>query len=111
MSETGPTYKGHAHITTPNGNRNARRVDMVEIDGGKHRLTIHGVGEAEIHVQQGRFENEPWATNGQSGHPEIHRIGGVAEQTNGQIKGRFKITRDGKQTSDGEFNVRQQKKP
>ena len=109
MSENRRNYKGRALITTSDGRRTPHRVDLVEIDEGKHRLIIHGAGEAEIHVHQGHFENEPWATNGASGNPEIHRIGGIAEQTNGQIKGRFRITRDGIQTSEGEFNVRQQK--
>ena len=108
MSETRRNYKGRAHITTSNGHRTPRRVDIAELDEGRHRVTIHGVGEAEIHIHQGRFENEPWATNGTSGNPEIHRIGGIAEQANGQIKGRFKISRDEKQTSEGEFSVREQ---
>jgi hypothetical protein len=111
VSETRRNYKGRAHIATPNGHKNPRRVDVVEIDGGKHRITIHGVGEAEIHVHQGHFENEPWATSGPSGNPEIHRIGGIIEHAGGQIKGHFKINRDGIQTSEGEFTVKQQNDP
>ena len=99
-------YEGES-IFTPTGGKIQRGSTTLEEQGdGKYRLTIHGLGEGEIQLQAGGYKNEPFAAkNILNGNPEIHRIEGMTERTGKRIKGGFKISRDGYQTYEGDFDV------
>ena len=102
-----PLQKGHARITPAAGGKSHRRVDFQQIDENTHRLTIHGIGEGEIQIQQdGHFTNAPWSTTNHSGKPELHRISGITERSNDRATGSFKIERDGIETAKGYFDVK-----
>ncbi len=107
-------YKGKVRISS-GGDTTERSIDIRKIDPRTHRVTIPGLGQGEIQFdERGNFKNQPWATAvpitigptiERPKTPEIHRIEGTTEKIKDTIKGKYRLSRDGEITAEGDFKA------
>lgn len=105
------SYHGRVRVTSGE-TTTERGIIIRELGEGRHRVTIPEVGQGEIEVHEGHFENQPWAAPGRRPNtPELHRVDGVIETMGDELKGRFRVHRNGKTTAEGEFSSRKRRDP
>lgn len=111
---SGKTWRGMAEVkdtSDKSSTRHRASVDQLETTDERdlRRIKIAGIGEAEVEIQpDGSFKDQPFAVHGpRTNMPEIHRMSGVTEGHERFLRGRFKVSRDGHQVTEGSFDLKE----